>query len=141
MVRLDRGGEEKKLIGAVDHWYYGDGGANDELLEDLQAYGADASALPERFRKPKIYEVWPEHEDAVVTFLRCQTQWRTTMSGVMGLDYGVVLQLLDLYAVGSRQQVLEDLQVMEGRAKELINEAAAKAMKSSSTSTTTRRRR
>ena len=85
--------------------------------------------------------MWPEHEDAVMTFLRCQTQWRTTMSGVMGLDYGVVLQLLDLYAVGSRQQVLEDLQVMEGRAKELINEAAAKAMKSSSTSTTTRRRR
>lgn len=97
--------------------------------------------MPERFRKPQIFEVWAEHEDVVMTFLRCQTQWRTTMSGVMGLDYGVVLQLLDLYAVGNRQQVLEDLQVMEGRAKELINEAAAKAMRSLSTPTTNRRRR
>lgn len=114
---------------------------NDELLEDLQAYGADASALPERFRKPQTFEVWPEHEDVVMTFLRCQTQWRTTMSGVMGLDYGVVLQLLDLYAVGNRQQVLEDLQVMEGRAKELINEAAAKSAKSSSTPARQRRHR
>lgn len=114
---------------------------NDELLEDLQAYGADASALPERFRKPQTFEVWPEHEDVVMTFLRCQTQWRTTMSGVMGLDYGVVLQLLDLYAVGNRQQVLEDLQVMEGRAKELINEAAAKSVKSSSTPARQRRHR
>ena len=88
--------------------------------------------MPERFRKPQIFEVWAEHEDAVMTFLRCQTQWRTTMSGVMGLDYGVVLQLLDLYAVGNRQQVLEDLQVMESRAKELINAEAAKAAKVSS---------
>lgn len=62
-------------------------------------------------------------------FLRCQTQWRTSMAGVVGLDYGAVLGLMDLYAVGDRRQLMEDLQVMEGRAKELINDAAAKAMK------------
>jgi hypothetical protein len=43
---------------------------------------------------------------------------------VIGLDYGVVLQMMDLYAVGNRRQALEDLQIMESRAKELINKAA-----------------
>ena len=99
------------------------------MLEDLAAYGADVSCLPDRVRQPATYEVWPEHEDAVLMFLRVQTQWRTTSSGVMGLDYGVVLQMMDLYAVGNRRQLLEDLQVMEGRARELINTEAAKAAK------------
>jgi hypothetical protein len=74
--------------------------------------------------KPREYEVWPEHEDAVLLFLRCQTQWRVGGIGVVGLDYAVVLQIMDLYAVGDRRQALEDLQVMESRAKELINKAA-----------------
>jgi hypothetical protein len=43
---------------------------------------------------------------------------------VVGLDYGVVLQIMDLYAVEERCQTLENLQVMEARAKELINKAA-----------------
>jgi hypothetical protein len=94
---------------------------NAELLADLAAYGADASSLPERMLKPAEYEIWPEHEDAVLTFLRCQTQWRTTMTGVMGLDYGVVLQVMELYAVGNKRQVLEDLQVMEAHARDLFH--------------------
>lgn len=122
-------GQEKKLIGAVDHWFYGDGAPNDELLSDAAAFGIE---LPERVLKPKEFEVWPEHEDVVLTFLRCQTQWRTTAGGVMGLDYGVILQMLDLYAVSNRPQVMEDLQVMENRAKQLINEQAEKAMQSTS---------
>ena len=68
--------------------------------------------------------MWPEHEDAVLMFLQCQTQWRVGGSGVIGLDYGVVLQMMDLYTVGNRRQTLEDLQVMESRARELINKAA-----------------
>jgi len=94
------------------------------LLADLEAYGADASCLPEIVTKPKEFEIWPEHEDAVILFLRTQTQWRVGGGGVVGLDYGVVLQVMDLYAVEERRQALEDLQVMEARAKELINKAA-----------------
>jgi hypothetical protein len=93
-------------------------------MADLQAYGADASCLPKAVVKPKQFEVWPEHEDAVMLFLQCQTQWRVGGSGVIGLDYGVVLQMMDLYAVSNRRQALEDLQIMEGRARELINKAA-----------------
>jgi hypothetical protein len=68
--------------------------------------------------------VWPEHEESVLLFLRTQTQWRVGGNGVVGLDYGVVLQIMDLYAVEERRQTLEDLQVMEARAKDLINKAA-----------------
>ena len=68
--------------------------------------------------------VWPEHLDAVLMFLQCQTQWRTGGSGVIGLDYGVVLQMMDLYTVDNRRQTLEDLQVMESRARDLINKEA-----------------
>ncbi len=82
------------------------------------------SCLPEVVQNPKQFEVWPEHEDAVHLFLQCQTQWRVGGSGVVGLDYAVVLQMMDLYAVGNRRQALEDLQIMESRAKELINKAA-----------------
>lgn len=89
----------------------------------MKAYGADVSCLPEVVQNPKQFEVWPEHEDAVHLFLQCQTQWRVGNSGVVGLDYAVVLQMMDLYAVGNRRQALEDLQIMETRAKELINKA------------------
>jgi len=124
MVRVDGGSEAKKLTGAVDHWWNGDGGANDDLLADLAAYGADPSCLPVGVTNPKQFEVWPEHEPVVMLFLQVQTQWRVGGVGVVGLDYGVVLQVMDLYAVENRRQVLEDLQVMESRAKELINKAA-----------------
>jgi ABC-type thiamine transport system substrate-binding protein len=82
------------------------------------------TCLPEVVQNPKRFEVWPEHEDAVHLFLQCQTQWRVGGSGVVGLDYGAVAFLMDLYAVGNRRQALEDLQIMESRAKELINKAA-----------------
>lgn len=74
-----------------------------------------------------MFEVWPEHENAILMFLRCQTQWRAGGNGVIGMDYGVVLQVMDLYAVDNRRQVLEDLQIMEGYAKELFNKEAVKA--------------
>lgn len=113
-------------MGAVDHWFNGDGGANSELLEDLAAYGADASALPAELMEPATFEVWPEHVEALDMFLRCSTQWRTASSGVIGLDYGAVFNVLDLYAVGNRLQVFEDLQIMEQRAVKLINDKIAK---------------
>jgi hypothetical protein len=85
--------------------------------------------LPERLKRSADYEVWPEHHDAVMTFLRCHTQWRTAGEGVFGLDYGVVLQMMTLYAVDSPRLVMEDLQVIEERAVELLNKRTKKARK------------
>ena len=116
-------------MGAVDHWFYGDGGADSELLADLAAYGGDASSLPVHMQRPQEFEVWPEHVEPLDMFLRCSTQWRTTQAGVVGLDYGAVFSILDLYAVANRHQVFEDLQIMERRAVELINAKVARSSK------------
>ena len=54
-------------------------------------------------------------------FLRCQTQWRTTMSGILGLDYGAVAWLFKMYAVEDPRALLEDLQIMEAAAVMALN--------------------
>ena len=79
---------------------------------------ADAAALgivmPEQ--PPEDFEVLEENWPVVEMFLRLQTQWRTTMSGLLGLDYGAVAWLLRLYEVEDPRALLEDLQVMEAAA-------------------------
>jgi len=70
---------------------------------------------------PEDFEVWPENWPAVEMFFRVQTQWRTAMSGVIGLDYTAVAWLLKLYEVEDQRSLLEDLQVMEAAALPLLN--------------------
>lgn len=65
--------------------------------------------------------MWEENWQVVEMFLRLQTQWRTSMSGVVGLDYGAVQWMLRLYEVEDQRSMLEDLQVMESAALNLIN--------------------
>jgi hypothetical protein len=76
--------------------------------------------LPEQARTDD-FEVWEENWPVLEMFLRCQTQWRTTMSGVLGLDYGAVAWVLKLYEVEDQRALLEDLQVMEAAAMATIN--------------------
>jgi len=57
--------------------------------------------------------VWPENWPAVELFLRCQTQWRISLNGRAGLDYGAVLSVGSLYQTADLPRVLEDLQVIE----------------------------
>ncbi len=44
------------------------------------------------------------------------TQWRTTMGGVIGLDYSVLQMLFDLYDINNRKEIFENIQVMEQEA-------------------------
>lgn len=71
------------------------------------------------------FGVWPENWPAIEMFLRVQTQWRTTMSGVIGLDYAAVRWLFKLYDVEDPRSLLEDLQVMEVAAMTVINKQGA----------------
>ena len=87
---------------------------------------ADAAALgivmPEQ--PPEDFEVFEENWPVVEMFLRLQTQWRTTMNGLLGLDYGAVAWLLRLYEVEDPRALLEDLQVMEAAALLIINRSS-----------------
>lgn len=81
-------------------------------------------ALPE-LEPEGDFEVWEENWPAVEMFVRAQTQWRTSMSGLIGLDYGAVAWLLRLYAVKNQRALLEDLQVMEVAALAIINDRSS----------------
>ena len=83
----------------------------------------DAAAFGVAFDKPKRldFEVLPENWQAVEMFLRCQTQWRTTASGVCGFDYSAVRWLFRLYEVEDPRALLEDLQIMEAAAVQQLN--------------------
>lgn len=80
----------------------------DDTQSDATAFGI---ALPEQ--PPEHFEVWEENWPVLDMFLRCQTQWRNTMNGLLGLDYTAVEWLLRLYEVEDPRSLLEDLQVME----------------------------
>jgi len=53
--------------------------------------------------------------------MRCQTQWRATSGGVLGLDYGVLLQLAPVYGVEVNAAMMDDIQAMELHAREQLN--------------------
>ena len=69
----------------------------------------------------KDFEVWEENWVSVDMFLRCGTQWRTSVSGVTGLDYAAVVEVIKLYKVDDPTSVLEDIQVMEVTSMNLLN--------------------
>lgn len=96
----------------------------EETNDDLRALGLmpDAIAEIEQRNQSNDCEVWEENWAVLELFLRCQTQWRTTMNGVLGLDYVAVAWLFRLYAVDDERSMLEDLQVMEAAAMATLNE-------------------
>ncbi len=60
--------------------------------------------------------MWEENWETVMMFLRMQTQWSMSFGGVVGLKYEVLLSaggLFDIYNVKDRQEMLEDLKIME----------------------------
>ena len=59
------------------------------------------------------FVVWEENRQIVEMFIRMQTQWRTSMSGAVGLDYAPLEWLCRLYPVDDQQELFEGLQVME----------------------------
>jgi hypothetical protein len=89
----------------------------DKTQEDAAVLGV---ALPETEPK-KDFEVFKENMPAVELFLRVQTQWRTSVGGVTGLDYASVISTAKLYSVEDLPSVLEDLQIMEATAMAEFN--------------------
>lgn len=91
---------------------------DDQLQQEAAAYGV---ILPDAPQQSTDYHLWAEHRPAVELFMRCATQWRTAADGVIGLDYGVVLQMASLYQVDDLPRAMEDLGVMEVYGRQLIN--------------------
>ena len=88
----------------------------DETETDAAALGI---VMPEQ--PSENFEVWEENWPVIEMFMRVQTQWRTTMNGVLGLDYGAVAWMFMMYEVQDQRALLEDLQIMEAAAMLTIN--------------------
>ena len=59
------------------------------------------------------FEVFPENMETVETFLRVCTQWRTSFSGLVGLDYTALFKIIELYAINNAVEVFEGVRTME----------------------------
>ena len=73
--------------------------------------------------------MWEENWDALMMFLRMQTQWTVTMGGYVGLKYEVLLGasgLMSLYDVENPREMLESLRVMEAAALSELNKKDGK---------------
>lgn len=77
--------------------------------------------LPDLSQRNEHYEVIADAWPVVEMFLRVQTQWRAGSSGIVGLDYGAVQWVMDLYQVDDPRMMLEDLQVIEAKVVEIVN--------------------
>ena len=85
----------------------------------------DAAVLGITFEDEPVsddFEVNPENWEAVMMFLRVQTQFRTDNGYVVGLDYNVLFKVMELEKIKNPLDVLEDVQIIEARIIELLSE-------------------
>ena len=67
------------------------------------------------------FYVLEQNWQTVEMFLRCQTQWRVGMSGIIGFDYTSVIEMIKLYNIDNHTAMLENLQIMEASVLKAIN--------------------
>jgi hypothetical protein len=91
----------------------------DDSADDAAAFGL---VMPDLEQDDENCLVWPEAWPAVDLFLKVQTQWRGGASGIIGLDYTAVRWVMQLYGVEDERELLEDLQVIEARVIEKVND-------------------
>ena len=93
-------------------------GDTTQLTADAVAYGVQ---LQPHLLQPEAFELWPELEPQLHLFTRCLTQWRVCGDRLLGLDYGVVLQLAPMLGITVDVAILGDIQAMELHARDAIN--------------------
>jgi len=83
----------------------------------------EAGATVEDYASETV-ECWPENWESYVLFMSIRTQWRTTMGGVIGLDYTPLFRVMDEAGItGERwQSAFADVRAIEAGALGAINE-------------------
>jgi len=81
-----------------------------------------AGLRPEDFSEEEI-EVWPENEAALILLGNMATQWRVGPGGVIGLDYNVMLRLMDRMKLSDQEfeHLFQDMRIAEAEAIRLMN--------------------
>lgn len=70
-----------------------------------------------------VAEIWPENWPAFELFCKLQTQWRVGMGGRCGLDYNVLLTLLERMRLNDEDHArfMADIQTLEFAALDSMN--------------------
>lgn len=85
-------------------------GAAPEIAQAVQASSPNSD-----------FEVLEENWQAVLMFMRLQTQWVPLMAGVAGLNYQSVQWLFTIEGIENQRELFADLQVMEIAALQVLN--------------------
>ena len=100
----------------------------DERETDLKALGASEEQIAAaRLEAAEQHcEVWEENWDIVAMFLRMETQWNVSMSGLTGLCYPSLEWLCRLYEVKEPLEMFEGIRIMESAVLLCINSKSVK---------------
>lgn len=90
-------------------------GIPEEMREKIEASARDRE-IPDDFIV--MEENWP----ALEVFLTCQTQWRYSMSGPIGIDYTSLLSVISLYSAKKKRQLFDEVRLIELGALNAISE-------------------
>ncbi len=101
--------------------------STDTLESDLASQGLDLSViepwrLEELQAETEDFELWEEHVPVVELFMRCIRQWRTAGEAFLGIDYTVLAWVSKLSGIEPTLQLLDDFQIMEAKAVDILNE-------------------
>jgi hypothetical protein len=69
-----------------------------------------------------MFEVWPDNVEMLNLFMRIQTQWRSGVNGITGLDYAGVQAAIAMLALTLPKGWFDDLQAMETAALRIMAE-------------------
>lgn len=73
------------------------------------------------------FEIWKENWPALEMFLRMNTQWNISgMGAVLGLNYVALEVMFRVFKVKDRKKLLEEIQLIERGAMDVIRESQKK---------------
>jgi hypothetical protein len=80
-----------------------------------------AFGLTEDDYADEYVEIWQDNLDAFRLFKAMSTQWRTSMSGLIGLDYNCLPWVMKINNIAESDTIFNDIQTMESEVLKLIN--------------------
>lgn len=82
-----------------------------------------AFGLTESDYDDEYIEIWQDNFDAFKLFKAMSTQWRTSMSGIIGLDYNCMQWVMKINNIAENEIIFNDIQIMENEALRIIHKA------------------
>lgn len=69
----------------------------------------------------EFIEIWQDNLDSFRLFKAMSTQWRTSMSGLIGLDYNCLPWVMKVNNILESETIFHDIQLMESQALKIIH--------------------